>query len=505
MNKIQVFFGKFNQSRTLSRLFEMLGKRLFFVLIIISFMFQAAWMAISTVYPMIFDEYYHFGLIKIYSQQLLPFINTQPPGVLVYGDVTRYGSYLFHYLMSFPYRFIEIFTHDMAQQIIALRFINIVFFVLALFVFRAILKRANISPVAINLSILCFTLIPITSYLSANINYDNLLILGFTFFAYFGQSIIFGISKNKLKFCDGMSFLIIGLLSTLVKSSFLPIFIAGVLFIIYLVAKNRSKIKFARVIHQSSALCRIILCVTFAISLGLFVERYVVNTIVYRSPTPDCQKVLSIGACSSDHPWIRNYVREQKVKNMGTSDLVGPVDYFVDPWLVSMVSGNNLSAANSKDGVPQNIGRKLPIIEDAIWLLFIVVGIVLIIKFRQMLASIHVRFMLTCVASYFIALFYMNYSQYIHLHTPAGIGSRYFLLFIPYFIAIGFNYTANIVKNKLVLLILGILLIAMMTQGGGFSSYIINSNSTWFWDNQRVVESNSVMKRIINPLVKENI
>ncbi len=52
-----------------------------------------AWIAVSAIYPMLFDEEYHLGIIEIYSHQLSPFITVQPPEAAFHGDITRYGSY----------------------------------------------------------------------------------------------------------------------------------------------------------------------------------------------------------------------------------------------------------------------------------------------------------------------------------------------------------------------------------------------------------------------------
>ncbi|MGZ6005513.1 MAG: hypothetical protein ACXWLH_05205, partial [Candidatus Saccharimonadales bacterium] len=106
-------------------LFRFLGSNVFSWIVIGLFAAQATWIAFSALFPMPFDEYYHFGIIKIYAHQLNPIITTQPQEANIYGDITRMSSYLFHYLMSFPYRLIAEFASSVTIQVIFLRLINV--------------------------------------------------------------------------------------------------------------------------------------------------------------------------------------------------------------------------------------------------------------------------------------------------------------------------------------------------------------------------------------------
>ena len=87
-----------------------LGSRIFFAGILTVFVLQALWFALSALYPMAFDEEVHFGIINIYAHQWSPFLAGQPAGADSFGAIARDPSYLFHYLMSFPYRLLEQIT-----------------------------------------------------------------------------------------------------------------------------------------------------------------------------------------------------------------------------------------------------------------------------------------------------------------------------------------------------------------------------------------------------------
>ena len=100
---MRTFFGHISR---------ILASRGLFLFTLCYFVIQSVWIALSAVYPQAFDEEFHFGIIKVYSHHWSPFLTKQPVGGNPYGALARDPSYLYHYLMSFPYRFIYLFTHN---------------------------------------------------------------------------------------------------------------------------------------------------------------------------------------------------------------------------------------------------------------------------------------------------------------------------------------------------------------------------------------------------------
>jgi hypothetical protein len=127
------------------------------------FIFQSTWIALTMRYPGAFDENFHLGLIKIYSHQWLPFIGDQPPLAEVYGAVARDPSYLFHYLMSFPYRFIQLFTDSQTLTVILLRLINVAIAATGIMVFSRVLARLPMSAAARNVALYFYAAIPVVT------------------------------------------------------------------------------------------------------------------------------------------------------------------------------------------------------------------------------------------------------------------------------------------------------------------------------------------------------
>ena len=105
-----------------------LGSNTFFAIILGIFVAQALWIAWSGAFSMAYDEFFHLGIIQEYAKGWTPFIH-QPSGPAVLGALERDPSFLYHYLMSFPYRIVVATLHTLTEQVIALRIINIGLFV----------------------------------------------------------------------------------------------------------------------------------------------------------------------------------------------------------------------------------------------------------------------------------------------------------------------------------------------------------------------------------------
>src|SRR3954469_13979749 len=113
----------------IKRLYAAVSSDKFFWGVVILLVVQALWIALSGRYPMAYDEDFHLGVIRLYSHHLSPFWNGHPAGGDAFGAVARDPSYLYHYLMSFPYRLISFITSSQMAQVLVLRFINIGLFV----------------------------------------------------------------------------------------------------------------------------------------------------------------------------------------------------------------------------------------------------------------------------------------------------------------------------------------------------------------------------------------
>ena len=121
------------------RVYRYFASNTFFFVILGLFGVTSLWVALTSLYPMAFDEDFHFGLIKIYAEVWSPFSVVQKESYDIYGSIVTDPSYLYHYLMSFPYRFLSGVGASDTTIIVLLRILNIVLFGGALWVYRKVL------------------------------------------------------------------------------------------------------------------------------------------------------------------------------------------------------------------------------------------------------------------------------------------------------------------------------------------------------------------------------
>jgi hypothetical protein len=474
----------------------------FFYLILGLFVVSASWIALSGRYPMAFDENYHYGIIQQYAKQWSPFFAHAPAGSEAFGDITRYPSYLFHYLMSFPYRLLSEFIHSDPIKIIILRFINIAFLTVGLVLFKKIFDYIKISRSVANLSLLFFVLIPVVPFLAAQINYDNLLIplsAGAVLL-----TLKFRDSLNQHKF-DSISLLYLGIIclfTSVVKYTFLPIFAGLGLYILYrlFLAMQRDKLKifkdFFEGFKQISAPLKIVLIVATVLGLGLFGERYGVNVAKYHTPVPDCNQVLSVSSCLHYGPWARDY--------MLINQKTGPAEWnavrYSGQWLNQ--SMYELFFAINQDYL---VRPPMPVLLVTAWGVAIA-GFALIVAFwKKIKTNQNLTFFAFLSVVYVLVLWADNYHRYTTVNWPVAIHGRYLLPLLPFMfvlIAQAFAYLFSKYKTLQVSFKTPLLmLVALIMLQGGAITYIVRSDSSWQWQNSLVVNANNGARAVLTKFI----
>ncbi|HVX58758.1 MAG TPA: hypothetical protein VG964_03425, partial [Candidatus Saccharimonadales bacterium] len=216
--------------RGLANLSRVIASNGFFKAILIIFVLQAIWIAISAGYPQPFDENTHFGLIQLYSHHWLPFIS-EPTTANTFGVVSRDPSYLYHYLLSFPYRLSAHFLRNVDEQILFMRLFSIAFFAWGLVLFRKLLGYCKVSDGVLNASLLFFVLIPVVPLLAGQLNYDNLLMLLTPAVLLAAVRFTERLKAGEFNLSGLCICLALGLLASITQIDFLPIFVGIIVWV----------------------------------------------------------------------------------------------------------------------------------------------------------------------------------------------------------------------------------------------------------------------------------
>ena len=480
----------------------------FFYGIVALLVLQAIWMALTARYPMAFDEDFHFGIIKIYSHQWSPFITSTPPDSGAYGDLVRNTSFLYHYLMSFPYRIIAFFTQQEMVQIVALRFLNIAMFAGGLFVFRSVFSRLRFSPIVTNFSLLMIVLIPVVPFLAGQINYDNLMFLLVPLITLVALRVGRGItSTGKLPLTDTTALLALSMLTSLVKYAFLPVFLAVLLYPAVLVIKHKNtRAVFKRTwsaFTASTLALKLALIGCLVITGGLFVERYGVNVVQYGDFQPDCDQIQSLEHCSQYGPFERNRQIAASVKNDDTIPYDPAPALFVPEWIGGMM--HRLYFAINYDYY-NYYGLPVPILTA-----YIVGGIGFIlccVFWRRLFKNRELYLILAVAVVYTGAVFYVNLSGFMHLRQMLAINGRYLILILPFaFVLMAAAYGLLLrkfaaAKQAVVYkAALAVVVLLLTLQGGGILTFAVRSDPNWYWDNPFSQALGNGLKNISKPFI----
>lgn len=489
------------------RLGRLLASNTFFWIIVGWLVFQALWIALSGRYPMAFDEDFHLGLIHIYSQHLNPFLSAQPAHANVYGAVARDPSYLYHYLMSFPYRLLQLFTANQTLQVIVLRIINIGLFASCLPLYRRLLQKTGISNALIHSCLALFILLPIVPLLAAQINYDNLL-LPLT-----ATSLLLAVrfSEELQRYRRPniqvlLQLLIVCLLASLVKFAFLPIFL-----VIAVLLCNRlyRSLGWRRKLWLSLGFgltligrrMRLVLIAGLLLSLVLFGQRYGINLVRYHTPVPDCGQALSVQQCREYGAWVRDYTYASVKANAPRSPLTFSADWLYGMWLRLFFA---------VDGPATQFQTRGPLFLPAVGAIaFSTAGVVLLIRYGRRIWHDYNHSVLWLLGSTLVAyvgvLWIDEYRAFLRTGQPVAINGRYLLPVLPFFmLALALAFAELVRRRPRLRIVLAGLILFCFFWGGGALTYILRSNDAWYWPNQGVKDANHAVQRGVGPAVPGN-
>lgn len=464
---------------------------------------QATWIALSGRYPMAFDEDFHFGIIRLYAHHLSPFWASQPANADAFGAVSRDPSYLYQYLMSFPYRLISLFTHNQTVQVIILRFINIGLFASSLPLYQRLLLRAKASPALVHGILFGFVLIPIVPLLAGQINYDNLFLPLVAWTLLLALRLSDELRRTKqfnLQLFGGL--LILCLLASLVKYAFLPIF-AGLL--VFLAVFLLRTIPFAllwsdiqRGFGAIAGRTRWILVLGLLISAGLFGERYGINLVRYHEPVPDCGQVLSVDHCSSYGPWIRDYHYAAAKADVSANPIIYTGQWFHGMWL-------RLFFAVS--GPVTNFATRGPLLLPAVGsIVLAVIGLGLAIYRWPTIWKRYDKTLLLLILvvsiSYVAALWLDEYREYLHTGVPVAINGRYLLPVLPFFMLLCvLGFKESLKSWRSIRFAVAVAACCCFVAGGGVLTFIVRAEDGWYWQNQPVIDVNHAAQKVLKPAI----
>lgn len=489
----------------IEKLYGGIASTKFFIGVMVLFTVQALWVAISSnLLP--YDEYYHLGIIRFYAQQWSPFISNQPAEMSLYGDVTRLPSYIYHYAMSFPYRFFSSFIENEQLVVVILRFMNIAMIVGGLILFRRLLLQAKISRRVANFSLALFALLPIMPILGAQNNYDNLMFLLTPLFLGGAYKLVTETPSLQRAF----TFLSIGMLATLVKHNFIVVFlIVSCYVLVRIFMKYHMKIfeVLKKDYAKTSKKMLAIAAVFFVISTGLFVERHGINTIRYRQIKVDCAKVQPREVCQNYSPWRRN--QAALAKNFKAENLYSnPVSFSIH-WVTTITRGFNAVYANIVPddlNVPDPYGHYvfkpvMPIMLAVSYVIIAAAFLVVLLRFKFFWNNEFFRLSLLAFVVLAGALWIFNYAFYLKYGRAYAVQARYLLPLLPPLLAAMATGARQLIRQVTLRQTLAVALLATCIYSGGIMGWLVRSDQNWYIKNDTIIQIHQGAQWVLNKIV----
>lgn len=489
----------------LQRLSAVFASNKFFYSVVAFLVVTSFWVAISSQYPMAFDEDFHLGIIKLYAESWSPFGIIQTPDADIFGSVATDPSYLFHYLMSFPYRALTAITNSETATVVGLRVINIALFTAALLVYRKVLLLAKVSPAITNVVLAVFVLIPVVPLLAGQINYDNLLMLIVAVVLLWTVQIRERLHTTKQLPAKTTSTLVILLVfASIVKYAFLPIAIGVVLYVCYEVTQAYGQNKalpftYVKEIRQFSWLLKGALVVVVLVGLGLFVQRYGTNLVRYHDPVPDCAAVLNEERCSAYGPWGRDY---RYSRDKAGLEIRGPIGYTAIDWSWGMWHRLFFTLA----GPTNDYATRKPLpIPSILAIVLVVFGAMLLLWFgRSIFQQYPVFLLFLLVAAVYVgALWLQQYQSYVYTARPVAINGRYVIPLLPALgaiVAIAYSKFFSRIGQAKLKGVFVVVVLLLFLQGGSLVTYVVRSEPNWYWHDSFMQDANQSLQKILKPI-----
>lgn len=491
---------------------KLLSSRKFLVITICFFVLQAIWVAISFRYPTVFDESFHMTMIDFFSQRTSPVV-TQQPAIYDAGGNIPYGNTSFyHYLLSFPYRFLSIVSSSYMVQVIVLRLLNIFFVALGLYIFTKIIKHLGLPRMYASLAIFVYALIPITSLVAATVSYDNLIFLITAYFILCGLKIL---KSTQVSSRDHSVFLLIGIFGALIKFTFLPVLVVGIVGLLWLRLRTiKYRIYIKELLKDSRKLNKrvsVVILISFSVLFILFLARYAVPVLKFHTPIPDCSLVLTEQRCNQSkmYEFINNLVDSKNTRQQ-QNPAIYTIQWAQDNLRQLETSGSptaSLGPINIKT-IPSDVkwGQSYTTLLLLLFFIFSIGIFSLIYSWQTIRKGATWTYSLLIILAVLVSTFSFNMMSYYSANIDLNTQVRYLLSVFPLVIAL-LIFAVSRLLGKLrwaKIIILGILLIGF-TQGGGIIKHIISSDQTWYWPESPVSDINRTIDPFLTRYVDENV
>lgn len=486
--------SKFEKLKT--NLIKVIGSKYFFWGVIGLFLLQTLFLTVAIDQPesstgttenhlfrtvgIVPDGNRHMAAIYHFAKQPIekgPWIHDMTADELMMGDLVRFPSYFYYYLLSFPVRVALAFNLSDLAIITMARLFGVLFGVLILLVFSRIVRRVTNNRAIQNLAVLMLAMTGSFVYLTPAENYDILSLL--FWMLYILASIRLAMDKD---FSQLYWMVVWFSLLSVTKYTYIPFMVVAAIPVIGYLLHTKSltnktvsnETKKLKKYISSNKIKAFLLAVLMVVSVGLFAERIGGNLIGYQSFSPKCDRVHSAEDCMRFGVYNRNINRLESVEKGETWTKEFNFFEYTSMWIMRYYATNfyymghywvhNPRPAMLNAGVVVliiaaaiavglSIKRRLPFTRKVEWYLLLVVAVLIAGQYAHNVMIFFTysgetyghqgRYLLPAIGFIYLLFLMAAYRLYGVLSKKA----RLWMFWVGVILAVYFIYTNSAVAN----------------------------------------------------------
>ena len=387
---------------------------------------------VGTIAP---DEHRHIANILFYAHRSIsagPIIDSVPTRDLAMGEVLRFPSYFYYYVMSFPVKVMINEALPYSWIVVFLRLVNLVFGVLGLLVMRSLLRAMGFSASITMLSVVVVAFTGRYIWQSAAVSYDAPGMTLFLLCLLFSARFIHAPSPTTLA-----KAVVAGGWAIIAKYTFVPFVVVAIVVAVALVAQRDGLRGVVDVRHAVSAFVAgirrhvvgtVAWVLAFVVAAALIVERYGINLVRYRQFNPDCDKLHTHQQCLTFDIYARNYAAE-RVHDLAVlnGQQQTPLDVleFIGRWCTTYLQSiffyrdrNSTWAIN-------------PVVSVLGTVVFVAACVAVVLAARSLLRTRTFVWGFAVAGVYVVAMFVFNLQTFLRLDNDYAFSGRYLLPVLP--------------------------------------------------------------------------
>lgn len=378
------------------------------------------------------DEHRHIANILFYAHRSVwagPVIDHVPARDLAMGEVLRFPSYFYYYVMGFPTKLFVNAALPYSWLVVFLRLVNLAFGVLGLVVMRRLLRVMGFSESISVLSVMVLAFTGRYIWQSAAVSYDAPSMTLFLCALLYAARYVHAPSPATM----GKAVVASGW-AVIAKYTFVPFVLVALVVAIVLVAQRDGLPPLRRSVDafvdgvRHRTVGTVAWLVAFVLAAAVIVERYGINLLVYRQFNPDCVKLHTHQQCLVFDIYARNYGAERShdlsVLN-GVPQSPFDVLEFAGRWCTTYIQSIFFYRDRNSDWALN------PVVSVLGAVVFVAACLAVVLALRSMLRTRAFVWGFAVAGTYVAAMFLFNVQTFLRLDADYAFSGRYLLPVLP--------------------------------------------------------------------------